>query len=222
MTPSSPTVTTPTAASITGTTATLGGNLTSDGGATVTARGVAYALTATNSNPQLGGAGVTNIAGTGTTGVFTVVASGLTPGTSYTFAAYATNSEGTAYSSTANFTTPSAVTAWLTSNGMAANSNLLSSPNHDGVSLLIDYALNLNPTENQAPNVSKAVVKGGNLTFTYYAGNTDVTYEVQASSDLKTWSSTGVTVSAPDGNGNCTATVPLSSARVFLRLVVTH
>ena len=84
----------------------------------------------------------------------------------------------------------------------------------------MDYALNLDPTKNQAANLPKAVLAGGNLSYTYYAGNMDVSYQVQASSDLQTWSSTGVT--APDANGNCTATVPLSSGLRFFRLVVTH
>jgi len=137
-------------------------------------------------------------------------------------------------SSNSGFTTPtwngytavnlgnSPVVTWLTLNGFNTNTNLLSTPNNDGVSLLMDYALNLNPTKDQAPNLPKAVLTGGNLNYTFYAGNTDVSYQVEASTDLKTWSSAGVTVSAPDGNGNCTATVPRSSAPVFLRLVVTH
>jgi hypothetical protein len=111
---SAPTVTTPTSASVTASTATLGGNVTSDGAATVTARGVVYAPTATNSNPRIGGTGVTSVAGTGTTGVFTVAASSLTAGTAYTFAAYATNAVGTTYSSTGTFTTSAASGLTLT------------------------------------------------------------------------------------------------------------
>jgi VCBS repeat-containing protein len=99
------TVTTPTSASSAATSATLGGNVISDGGATITARGIVYAQTATNNNPQIGGTGVTNIVGSGTTGVFTVTASGLTATTTYTYAAYATTSAGTTYSSTGTFTT---------------------------------------------------------------------------------------------------------------------
>lgn len=100
-----PTVTTPTSASVTDTTADLGGNVTSDGGGTVTARGVVYSLTATNAAPQIGGTGVTNAVGTGTTGVFTVSVSGLTASSGYSYAAYATNSIGTTYSSVGTFTT---------------------------------------------------------------------------------------------------------------------
>ena len=99
-----PTVTTPTAASITSTSATLGGDATSDGGATITTCGVVYALTSTNANPQLNGTGVSNLTTTGATGVFTVNASSLTPGATYSFAAYATNSVGTSYSSVSTFT----------------------------------------------------------------------------------------------------------------------
>ena len=99
-----PTVTTPTSASITSNSAILGGNVTSSGGATITVRGVVFAATATNSNPQIGGTGVTNLTTTGTTGVFTVSASSLAQGTAYTFAAYATNSVGTGYSAAGSFT----------------------------------------------------------------------------------------------------------------------
>ncbi|MCX6931910.1 MAG: SBBP repeat-containing protein [Verrucomicrobia bacterium] len=92
-----PTITTPTSASIGSTTATLGGNVTATGGASLTAVGVVYAATSANSNPQLSGNGVTNLAGTAATGVFTVNATGLTAGTAYSYAAYATNSVGTTY-----------------------------------------------------------------------------------------------------------------------------
>ena len=64
-----PIITSPTSASVTTTTATLGGNVTNDGGSAVTARGVVYAETATNADPVIGGTGVTNAAaGAGGTG----------------------------------------------------------------------------------------------------------------------------------------------------------
>lgn len=50
--PSSPTITTPTNANITSSGATLGGNVTSDGGSTITGRGVCVG---TSANPALGG-----------------------------------------------------------------------------------------------------------------------------------------------------------------------
>ncbi|MFO0939536.1 MAG: YDG domain-containing protein [Pirellulales bacterium] len=105
-----PTVTSPTSSSITDVSAILGGNVTSDGGASVTERGVLYALTSVNANPQLNGTGVTKVTATGTTGVFTASATGLTAGSAYSFVAYATNGAGTTYTtpvSTFSTTAPS-------------------------------------------------------------------------------------------------------------------
>ena len=49
--------------------------------------------------------GVTNVSGTGTTGVFTVNVTGLTPNVSYSYIAYATNNRGTTYSTIGTFKT---------------------------------------------------------------------------------------------------------------------
>ena len=102
-----PTVTNPTEAGITSTAATLGGDAASDGGATITTRGVLYALTSSNPNPTIGAAGVTELNDpAGGTGVFTESANGLTPVASYSFVAFATNSVGTTYTSpVSTFTT---------------------------------------------------------------------------------------------------------------------
>jgi uncharacterized protein (TIGR02145 family) len=81
------------------TTATSGGNVTSDGNAEVTARGVCWG---TSQNPTTGSS-MTND-GTGT-GNFTSSITGLTPGTTYYVRAYATNSEGTSYGNEVTFST---------------------------------------------------------------------------------------------------------------------
>ena len=96
------------------TTATLGGNVTGDGGATITERGVVYSATATNGSPVIGGTGVTKATTSGTTGAFTVNISSLTLGTQYSFAAYATNSLGTTYTGTGTFTTRALVSGTKT------------------------------------------------------------------------------------------------------------
>ncbi|NDB19081.1 MAG: cadherin repeat domain-containing protein, partial [Actinobacteria bacterium] len=100
-----PTVTTPTSASVTATGATLGGNVSADGGATVIERGVVYSLTSANADPVIGGTGVTRVAADAAgTGVFTKAITGLTAAVGYSFKAYAINSEGTSYSPVATFT----------------------------------------------------------------------------------------------------------------------
>lgn len=107
MAATSPELDSPSVNSVTGTAANLGGNVTSDGGAAITERGVVYSATATNSNPLIGGTGVTKATATGTTGVFTAAVTGLVQGTGYSFKAYATNSAGTSYTSAAAFLTSS-------------------------------------------------------------------------------------------------------------------
>jgi uncharacterized protein (TIGR02145 family) len=94
-----PSVTTASAASITANSAIAGGNVTSDGGAAVTARGVAYG---TSANPTTSGTSTSD--GTGT-GVFTSQLTGLTASTNYYVRTYATNSAGTAYGNEVTFST---------------------------------------------------------------------------------------------------------------------
>ncbi len=91
------TVTTTAVTSPTSTTAVSGGNITNDGGAPITARGVCWATTA---NPVATGLHTTD--GTGT-GSFTSNITGLTPGATYHVRAYATNSFGTAYGADLQF-----------------------------------------------------------------------------------------------------------------------
>lgn len=74
----------------------------------VTERGIVYALTATNSDPTIGGTGVTKLSKSGTTGIFTSIISGLTASSAYTFKGYATNALGTNYTFSSQFTTSGA------------------------------------------------------------------------------------------------------------------
>ena len=96
-------ITTNTLSLITLTTASGGGNINSDGGATVTSRGVCWSNI--NSNPTI--SNTKTIDGSGT-GAFSSSLTGLTPGTTYYVRAYATNSAGTAYGSMKSFITQSA------------------------------------------------------------------------------------------------------------------
>ena len=97
-----PTVTTNTISNITPTTATCGGNIIADGGASVTARGVCWS---TSQNPTVNGSHTADGSGMGS---FSSSISGLTANTTYYVRAYATNSVGTAYGNEVSFTTLSA------------------------------------------------------------------------------------------------------------------
>ncbi len=94
-----PEVTTTTVTDITQTTAKSGGNITSDGEVTVTARGVCWSIgqtPTTTDNKTTDGTGA---------GEFSSLLIGLVPNTTYYVRAYATNSYGTAYGSPMSFTT---------------------------------------------------------------------------------------------------------------------
>ena len=94
-----PTVTTADVTDITQNTAVSGGNVTDDGGAAVTARGVCWSK---DPNPTIDNSFISNGNGTGS---FTIEISGLTSATTYYIRAYATNSEGTSYGEQKSFTT---------------------------------------------------------------------------------------------------------------------
>jgi arylsulfatase A-like enzyme len=109
---SAPTVSNSATVGSTAGTATYNGTVSSDGGATVSARGFVYSITSTNSAPTIGGTGATQVAdASGGTGAFTASITGLTNSTSYTMRSYATNSVGTSYGTASTFTTGSSTPA---------------------------------------------------------------------------------------------------------------
>lgn len=100
-----PTVSTTSISGISTTFVSTGGNITTDGGATVTDRGIVYSTT--SNTPTT--ADIKAQAGTGS-GIFTTQLTGLAAGTTYYARAYATNSAGTSYGSVLTFTTMAVLT----------------------------------------------------------------------------------------------------------------
>jgi hypothetical protein len=94
-----PTVTTAAQSAVTSTSATLGGNVTADGGASVTERGIVWK---TSSGPTTADNKVQNGSGTG---AFSGTVTGLPAGTTVFVRAYAINSVNTSYGSEISFTT---------------------------------------------------------------------------------------------------------------------
>ena len=97
--PAAPTVTTMMVSSVTATTAAGGGEITWDGGAEVTARGVCWGFVP---GPTISGSHSSDGSGTGT---FGSSVTGLMAGFTYYVRAYATNAIGTSYGNEINFTT---------------------------------------------------------------------------------------------------------------------
>ena len=94
-----PALTTTSITNITGTTASGGGTITSDGGGSIIARGVCWS---TSANPTTADSKTTDGIGTGS---FTSSLTALTTTTQYHVRAYATNSAGTTYGNDISFST---------------------------------------------------------------------------------------------------------------------
>lgn len=105
-----PTVTIKSATNITATSATSGGEVTSSGGTTVTARGVCWS---TNPNPSTSDSKTLDGSNVGS---FVSIINGLVYGKTYYVRAYATNEIGTAYSSQTTFNSLTTLPVLTTSN----------------------------------------------------------------------------------------------------------
>ena len=104
-----PSLSTSAAASITASSAVLGGNVTSNGGDAVFERGVVYS--STNSEPEIEEEGVSSNANGSGTGSFSESISGLVSNTTYYVQAYAVNNAGTTYGGVQTFTTQEGASA---------------------------------------------------------------------------------------------------------------
>jgi hypothetical protein len=109
-----PTLTTTTATFVLGKNATSGGEITSDGGTSVTARGLCWS---TNQNPTLGDNTIS--AGTGS-GSFSQILGGLSYSTTYYVRAYATNSVGTSYGNQITLSTSTGTLVSFTTAGTSS------------------------------------------------------------------------------------------------------
>jgi len=100
----SPAVTTASVTSITSSSALAGGNVTAEGGASVTRRGLVYSTSAITDTNSISGGGKI-IDASGGTGAFTANLVGLSVNTTYHVRAFAVNAAGVGYGSTSSFTT---------------------------------------------------------------------------------------------------------------------
>jgi hypothetical protein len=181
-----PVSTTQAASSVTATTATLNGTITHTGGQTPTVRGFNYGTTTgygTNTTEN----------GSFSTGAYTANITGLTCGTTYHYRTYATNTEGTDYSSDATFTTGSC----------------------DSTAPTISEVTPITtPTTDSTPNYTFTTDEAG--TITYGGSCTSSTTSASIGSNTITFSSLA------DGNySNCTVTVTDAASNASTPMSVT-
>ena len=179
-----PTVTTNDISSVTSTSALGGGNVTSAGNGTITARGVCWSTT---DNPTINDAHTTNGAAIGT---FSSSLTNLTPQTTYYVRAYATNEVGTAYGNIKRFTTLSSG-GGVTYPTVITNDVFCITPGYafcdgevvaDGGGEIIARGVCWSTSQNPTVNDSHTTDGTGTGTYTSYLNNLDAntTYYVRA------------------------------------------
>lgn len=206
---SGPELTTSTVTGITQTSAISGGNITSDGGVAVTARGVCWSSTKTI--PDITDSKTTNGSGTG---VFTSNITGLTGNTTYYVRGYATNAEGTGYGAVLQFKTspllPTVITAQPTATSTTTGTGG-GTVTSDGGATVTARGVCWNTTAN--PTVANSRTTNGTGTGTFTSNMTSLTvnttYHVRAyatnsagtsyGADL-TFTTDPLTVNDNDGN----------------------
>lgn len=169
------TVSTGLASQITGSGATVGGDVIANGGATVSERGIVYSISA---NPTTI-TGIKAPAAIGGTGTFSVNISGLAQGTVYFARAYATNAAGTSYGSEITFTTgivPGKPTIVNVTAGNGAATVYFEPPAPNGGSEITGYTVTSSPgnfsqTGGTSPLTVSGLANGTAYTFTVIATN---------------------------------------------------
>ncbi|MGJ8652089.1 MAG: leucine-rich repeat protein [Opitutaceae bacterium] len=112
---------------------------------------------------------------------------------------------------------------WLLEHGLAYDTDVHQDLNNDGVSLLMAYALNLDPNQNLAAKMPAISLGNGTTSLVYYGNNEGISYEVEASLDLEDWDSLIVNYSDLDGEWMRTASVSsVEYSQLFLRLSVSE
>ena len=169
-----PIVNTSAGSNVTSESATLNGNVTSDGNATVTARG--FYWSSSNSIPDSGDYKTTSGNGTGS---FSSSITGLTANTPYYFVAYATNSEGTAtgevkqFNTSVNKITPTVETnsaTNFTSESAILNGNVTSDGNSTVTARGFYWSLS-----NSTPDSGDNKITSGNGTGSFSSSITGLT-----------------------------------------------
>lgn len=158
-----PTLTTASISSITGFSATSGGNIPDDNGESVTVRGICWG---TDPNPTISNNKTNDGSGNGS---FTSSMTSLKPGTKYYVRSYATNSNGTAYGNEINFTTSvvhSVLTTTPVSNVTCMSAETGGNITDDGGAPVTERGVCWNTSQNPVIADKKLIYNSGTGSFT--------------------------------------------------------
>lgn len=194
-----PVVVTNTASNVGTSTARLNGNVTSQGSATVDTRGFAYSSSDTTPEKDEGGTVTTVTAGTGGTGIYYVDVSSLSPGTTYYFQAWATNSKGTAHGGVLTFTTENFSESPSVSPSSSVSPSASASPS---ISPSASASPSISPSASESPSPSpgwSGYSRGSYATLPTDDADLETVYSSQDETDVGTDDETRVTQTSGSG-----------------------
>ncbi len=112
--------------------------------------------------------------------------------------------------------------SWRTANSISAADGPASDADKDGVPLLVEYALNMSPSQASTQGLPTHSYDSatGKLSLSYPRLRDDLFYEVQASDQLNTWSVMGVESTDVPVGQTAQASISSSDTKRFLRLRV--
>jgi len=124
----------------------------------------------------------------------------------------------TTYTTTVTRAAANSYTAWVAGYPGLSDSTPTGNPSGDGITNLVKYALDLNPTVSTQPAGTHS---GSSLSFTkgtMAKGDSNIAYAIEESTDLVTWGSP--TLGSVSYGDTITYTYPSGQTKVFARLKV--
>lgn len=147
---------------------------------------------------------------------------GLAPATRYYYRLRARSTIGSSpYTSVQSTQTYTEYEAWKDGERIDLDAWDKSDEDKDGIPLLLEYALDLSPRHDSRGGLPYLDYEDGKLTLRYFRARSDLTYEVQTSTDMENWTTAGIVQEADQLGLIITAELPVSDpTERYLRLVV--
>ena len=109
---------------------------------------------------------------------------------------------------------------WLLGYNLPYNTNLNTDVSGDNIDLLMEYALDLVPSDDNSGNTSRRELSGGEMAITFNALRDNMIYTVDQSTDLQTWPTNGIFYTSGTNNIRHAVTLKNNEPKRFLRLTI--